>query len=59
MGLDVEVREEGKRQEGERREGEKGEGKKVGLPQNWLVHITLKSGHGLAIRDRTGIYMYM
>ena len=22
--------------------------------QTWLVHITLESGHGLAIRDRTG-----
>ena len=22
--------------------------------QKWLVHITLESGHGLAVRDRTG-----
>ena len=42
MGLEIGVEEE--REEGER----------AGPPQSWLVHITLKSGHGLAIRDRTG-----
>lgn len=36
-------------------EEEEGEGaEEKGVEKSWLVHITLESGHGLAVRDRTG-----
>ena len=52
-GLELEM---GNGEGGEEGRGERGQGE---VKHDWLIRITLESGHGLAIRDRTGMLAFV